>query len=94
MDVLDPRVESTIIGWLKSGSVWCLWLGTPCTRWSVARTTSRPGSKTDVSGMGCAQVTRRLVQLCQKLRIPFVIENPRDSKLWDWPPLRRLLSRA
>ena len=94
MDLLNPRIASEVFGWVKSGLIWGIWLGTPCSRWSVARTAGRAGTKVDVCGLACAHFTRRIVDLCLKMSIPFAIENPRSSGLWTWPPLRRLLSRS
>ena len=36
-DLLNPRVEKIIIGWITSGCVAGVWLGTPCSSFSRAR---------------------------------------------------------
>ena len=36
-DVLNKSVFNTIVGWIKSGAVAGVWLGTPCASWSRAR---------------------------------------------------------
>ena len=35
-----------------------------------------------------------LVKLCIKRKVPVVVENPQSSRLWLWPELQPLLSRA
>eukprot|EP00973_Karenia_brevis_P022928 3157571-Karenia_brevis.AAC.1 len=39
-DLLDYRVQDEIIRWLELGLIWLGVLGTPCTRWTKARTTA------------------------------------------------------
>ena len=38
-DLLLPAVQSLVKGWTTSGCVLAIWLGTPCTTWSIARRT-------------------------------------------------------
>jgi len=36
-DLLNPRVQAVVKGWLSSGLICVVWLGTPCSSWSRAR---------------------------------------------------------
>lgn len=42
-DSLCPEIQQLIFGWLRSGCIGGIWLGTPCTSWSRARR-GPPGS--------------------------------------------------
>eukprot|EP00972_Heterocapsa_arctica_P069541 10274646-Heterocapsa_arctica.AAC.1 len=54
-DLLNPAIERLITQWLVSGKIWFLWVGVPCTRWSVARTTGSASAPNDVLGLACAR---------------------------------------
>lgn len=94
MNILDPRVLKVVTRWCESGRVWCIWFGTPCSRWSVARTTGMPRAPADVGGLKCARVTCQLIRLCMSRNIRYVVENPRSSRLWTWSPFAALLRRS
>ena len=78
MDLLNLRIAGEVFGWVNSGLIWGIWPGTPCSRWSVARTAGRAGTKVDVCGSACAHFTRRIVDLCLNMSIPFAID-PRST---------------
>ncbi|CAK0835822.1 unnamed protein product, partial [Prorocentrum cordatum] len=94
-DVTRAPVSDAIVQWILCGSIWAFALGTPCTRWSASR---RGGEMSDsaasASGLACAKFSCRVVRACLGAGAQFVIENPRSSHLWSWPPLERLLRRA
>ncbi|CAK0840824.1 unnamed protein product, partial [Prorocentrum cordatum] len=94
-DVTRAPVADAIVQWILCGSIWAVALGTPCARWSAAR---RGGEMADsaasASGLACAKFSRRVVRACLDAGAQFVIENPRSSHLWSWPPLESLLRRA
>ena len=54
------RVQRLILTSVRSGRLWPIHLGTPCTRWSAARTID---VRTD-GGLECAQFTVRLLRAC------------------------------
>lgn len=89
MDMLNPKVEEEVRGWICVGRVWCVWSGTPCAKWTGARTTGKRGGATDFAGLGCAWATVRLVDACNKGGVYHVIESPASSKLFKWKPLLR-----
>ena len=68
--------------------------GTPCSSWSISRTTGSNTSSTVVSGRVCAKVTVELMKLARRYGIYISIENPKSSKLWDWGPLKEELKRS
>ena len=39
-DLTLPHVRAVITRWLSAGRVFCIWFGTPCGRWSVARSSA------------------------------------------------------
>ena len=62
-------------------------LGTPCTTWSISRTTGRPQQ----AGTSLARFTASLINLCAKHGVYISLENPKTSKLFKWGPLQRSL---
>ena len=91
-DIILSPVADTIVGWIKSGLIWAVALGTPCTRWSSARR-CEPAGRTDKDGLECARFTVRVLQECFTHNVFVVLENPWASGLWSWQPLRRQLNR-
>ena len=87
-DLSKRRVQSHIIGWLRSGRIWCVHLGTPCTRWTTARTTGR---KEPQNSLTLAVFTARVLRTCRQCGIKVSLENPSTSKLFSWPPIAREL---
>ena len=85
------RVQNLILRWIFEGRIWYVHLGTPCTRWSVARSALCPEP---VGGLAAARFTVRVVEACRKARVFYGIENPRSSRLWGWAPLVRALRRS
>ena len=91
-NIILPAVANTIVGWIKSGLVWAVALGTPCTRWSTARR-SEPSGQTEKDGLECARFTVRILHECFVHNVYVVLENPLSSGLWGWQPLQRQLRR-
>ena len=61
-DLCDPKIQKEVLSWILNGSVWAVWLGTPCTRW--ARTTGGKDTATTRSGLSCAKFTLRVMKAC------------------------------
>ena len=87
-DLQDRRVQSEIVRWLRCGLVWAVWLGTPCTGWSQARTTST----SPPASAECAKFTVRVLRLCARLGIHMGLENPASSQLFKLPTIQRALA--
>ena len=88
-DLLGRRMFEEICRWIRAGRVWMLHLGTPCTRWSVARTTLGSSvSPTDRLGLLCARQSVALIRLCHVHHVYWTFKNPASSKLLQWRLLR------
>ena len=94
MDVVNRAVLRTIISWIQRGLIWLVRLGTPCARWSRARTTGVSRGPVDVSGIACARAANQIIDARVAAKAYFVVENPAGSSLWDWGPLKRRLKAA
>ncbi|CAK0843092.1 unnamed protein product [Prorocentrum cordatum] len=90
-DTTDPKVQKVIIRWIRSGAVWLMRLATPCTRWSVARSS---GTAEPAGGSAAARFTVRQIQECRRAGVHFTLENPQRSRLWTRRPLARALRSA
>ena len=90
-DLTDKRVQNVILRWPLHVEVWLVHMGTPCTRWSRARTT---GKREPKGGMECVFFAARLVRVCARLGVFFSIENPASYELFEWPTLARALRKA
>jgi len=109
MDVLRPEVQQLLTAWIRSGVVWAVWLGTPCTTWSVAHTTpvvrsaaypwGIPGlpskhAEAVSTGNKTARFTAQIIKVCQAHNVPVCLENPASSRLWKCPAIAGLLPLA
>ncbi|CAK0878561.1 unnamed protein product, partial [Prorocentrum cordatum] len=75
--------------WLKSGEVWWVHLGLPCTRWVPVGGTRDPSP----ADRTLVAFTVRVLRLCRTLGIFVTFENPPASRVWKWPALQRELQR-
>ena len=90
-DLLDPKVQSFVLSLLKSGAVWWVHLGTPCTAWSRARHNIkdfRKARRKEHLAVATALFSHRVMTLCLKRGIWFSLENPFSSRIWEFLPLR------
>ena len=90
-DLLDPKVQSFVLSLLKSGAVWWVHLGTPCTAWSRARHNIkdfRKARRKEHLAVATALFSHRVMTLCLRRGIWFSLENPFSSRLWEFLPLR------
>lgn len=93
-NLLNPSIQSLVFGIVKSGRVWWLHLGTPCTAWSRARhgiKDHRRARKKEVQSVGTALLTARLIRLCLSRGIAVSLENPFSSRLWEFSPIHSLV---
>ena len=80
--------------WLERGIIGFVHLGTPCTIWSQARHDVKDSAATrakEETGLELALFSCEVIRVCQKAGIPFSLENPRGSKLFQFEPLLRAL---
>ena len=88
-DHLDPTFQRVIIGWLTSGCIAGLWLGTPCTTWTCAlrrplRSSDAPFGVSDLSepererlriGNATFLFSIVIIKICVAANIPVFLEN-------------------
>ena len=91
-DVQDRRVLRVLLGWIASGTIWCLFLAPPCSRWSAARATPASGSAA-CAGLACAKATTELLAAAAAAGTMVIVENPASSSLWRWRPMAGALRR-
>lgn len=89
-DLTKKHVQELILGWLYTGLIWYIHLGTPCTIFSIAKKKSATGVKL-VMSMKCVEFTIKVIKTCLSLGIFFSLENPKTSKLFKIPKLCRVL---
>ena len=104
-DISHYTVLRVLQGWISSGIVLGVWLGTPCATWSVAHTTpivrtrkflyGVPGltgkHKLAVrAGNATARASACIIAACIKSCVPCFLENPQSSKLFLAPCIREL----
>ena len=104
-DHLCPTFQSVVKGWLRGGVVGAIWLGTPCTTWSIAR---RPAIRDSNNLMGLPGLTdsqtlklnigndtylfsTQVIRLDLRHNTPVAFENPGTSMMWRAPHMCRLL---
>jgi hypothetical protein len=78
----DRAVQRLLLTWVRARRLWLIHLGTPCTRWSRARTT---GVVEPDGGLECALFTVRLLRACRQCGVRYTLENPRASALGSGP---------
>ena len=93
-DLLLLPIQSLVLQWLEAGRIACVWLGTPCSIWSQARRNVRnvaAAEAKDAVGVACAVFSASVMQACLRLGIPFILENPQRSRLFEFPPVRDIV---
>lgn len=89
-DVTSPRVLRVLLGLIGAGKVWLVHVGTPCTKFSRARTTGKSDSRGGRLGELCYRASLRILRVCKRQNIFVSVENPASSDLWNQPELRRM----
>ncbi len=93
-DLRRRETQQLILQWIRRGIIGFIHLGTPCTIWSQARHGVKESNATRAKeelGLELALFSCEVIRWCQKLQIPFSLENPRYSKLFQFEPLLRAL---
>lgn len=89
-DLRRRSTQEVVLSWLDRQLIGFVHLGTPCTIWSQARRSVKDSPATrakEESGLELALFSCEVIRRCIKLGIPYVLENPRSSKLFLFPPL-------
>ena len=104
-NLLLPQVKQLVRSWLASGVVLGVWLGTPCTSWSIACRpalrdrsniwgyTEVPAHRLPTLTLGNTTLRFSIVIIKDSLHfeIPCLLENPDSSLMFHAPPLVALL---
>lgn len=111
-DVLKPNVRNHIFSLVRQKRVTFVWIGMPCTTFSIARRHDGLGPgplRSDSYPMGLPGLSEKdnrklrqgnallyftfeLIQLCQRVGVPWALENPDSSRCWITPKLLQLAS--
>ena len=92
-DLLNPRAQNFLLSLVKTGVLWCVHLGTPCTVWSQARHNIRNSGKArykEAVGVALALFSARMIRACLRHHVFVSLENPQTSRLWQFGPIRDL----
>ena len=87
-------VQLSILSQIRSGRVRHVHLGTPCSVWSLARRGIQDRAKArqkEIFGVEFALFSAVATE-CSRCGIGFSIENPRGSRLWQFPPIAATLA--
>jgi len=94
-DILNKGVQQRILQWIREKRIWCVWLGTPCSVWCIARKGIKDVKKAegkDRLGVIFAMFSAKVIEECIANNVAFALENPMTSKLFHFPPIRRALA--
>ena len=105
-DLTKPRVVEAIVRAIRGGHVRGVMLATPCATFSVARDGSSKirshevpwgleglGEKQQIAveiGNSLARATLTIVAACLATKTPAIVENPRSSRLFALPEIKKL----
>ena len=88
IDLCDPANQRIVREIIESGAVSYIHFGTPCTVFSRARRNISNHSRArqrELVGCELATFTIEMCCLASKLGVKWSIENPRSSRLWEFP---------
>ena len=92
-DLTKPSVQKTILSWIYGRRVGFVWLGTPCTSFSIAKKgTSEHGKAHD--SRSTVAFSCRVIEVCTSLGIPWAVENPKSSRLWKIPRAVKIFEKS
>jgi hypothetical protein len=92
-DLTSAVVQKEILRAIRQGFFWYVHLGTPCSVWSRARhnivNQARARHKENI-GVELALFSAVVAHTCEQHAVFWSIENPRNSRLWDFDPIAEL----
>lgn len=94
-DLTVTGFQQRVLGMIRSGHILYVHLGTPCTVFSRARRNLKNLDKArhrELVGCELAFFTSEVARLCSHLGVYWSIENPRTSRLWEFPAIEELLA--
>ena len=93
MDLTNQHVQDRVRDLIRSGHIGYIHFGTPCTIFSRARRgiiNLRKARAREIVGCELAYITAELVVECMRMGIKWSIENPKSSRLWEFPDIQIL----
>ena len=94
-DLTRRTTQQSVLSLVRSGRVAYVHLGTPCTVWSVARrgiTNWTKAKRKEEVSVALTLFSVEVFKECARCGVPVSLENPLSSKLWQFFPVRELLS--
>ena len=105
-DLTHPYVVKVVLQWVSSNRVCGIWLGTPCTTWSVAckpavRSKTHLYELPDIPahrirsvelGNKTLATTTAVITHCIRYHTPCMLERPDSSMLWHTAEIQSLLA--
>jgi len=96
-DLRRRATQEIVIDLIKSGRIWYVHLGTPCTVWSRARHNIsnfvRAREKERI-GVELALFSCEVIRECIRCNVLFSLENPTTSRLFEFAPLVEVMKHA
>ena len=92
-NLLRPATQKWVLSQIRSGRLWCVHIGAPCTVWSRARHNIKnlfKARKKEAVGVALALFTVEVIRECLASQVHFSLENPQTSRLWEFGPVRDL----
>ena len=94
-DLSRRSTQLVVLQWIRSGRIWSLHAGTPCTIWSIARrgikNLKRAADKERL-GVELALFTVEVIRECSRCGVIWTLENPASSGLFRYEPIAALQS--
>ena len=94
-DLTRRATQQAVLALVRTGKVWAVHLGTPCSAWSIARrgvTNHVKARNKELISVELALFSSELVVECSRCGVRWSIENPSSSKLWSFEPISKLLA--
>ena len=94
-DLTRRSTQLLVLAWIRTGRIWGVHLGTPCSAWSIARRgvkNLRKARNKELIAVELALFSAEIVTECARNGVRWSIENPRSSRLWAFDPIARLLA--
>ena len=92
-DLGRRSTQQLVLQWIRSGKIWSVHLGTPCTIWSIARRGIKNQQRArdkERAGVEAAIFSAEVIRECNRCKVFWSVENPATSKLFQFDPIAEL----